>query len=482
MTKKARHLIDKVIKMETLLQGANDATSVVKDKEAWYVKQFLKNETANLEKIQSMIILREYPTKPYRPRVLHAKDKDRVIYPQHFMPWNILYHAIKVVFEPIVEKILIYDSSAGRKGKGQVFAALRTEQLLRKHTNLHYVVKLDIRKFYPSLPHKVIMNALRRYIDDDLFLELIEKTVLDYESDIEPLLLEEDAKKRATCPWTSNTPLAYVGKERGITLGNCINQIIGNLVLSEVDRYAKQKLHIEFYHRHCDDIVAMVRTKEEANELLRCFDDILSRMGMVVKCSSYVAPLMDESKLIDGRSIDFVGYVFSRKNMRMRKRTKLNMVKSFHGVKSRKRRKELYASYWGIAKWGKCTNLWNTILKENDMSFKEHGITTSQVNVDKDGKRVFDVQEKKLAELAQTHVPIIIHDFEDNVTIANKSGRCWVMFSFKDDANSEKYKFCTTSKRIIEKLNLGMQQNIYPLETFASIVFLRGGNFTYDLD
>lgn len=42
MTKKARHLIDKVIKMETLLQGANDATSVVKDKEAWYVKQFLK--------------------------------------------------------------------------------------------------------------------------------------------------------------------------------------------------------------------------------------------------------------------------------------------------------------------------------------------------------------------------------------------------------------------------------------------------------
>lgn len=96
------------------------------------------------------------------------------------------------------------------------------------------------------MPHKVVMNALRRYIDDDLFLELIEKTVLDYESDIEPLLLEEDAKKRATCPWTSNTPLAYVGEERGITLGNCINQIIGNLVLSEVDRYAKQKLHIEF--------------------------------------------------------------------------------------------------------------------------------------------------------------------------------------------------------------------------------------------
>ena len=47
------------------------------------------------------------------------------------------------------------------------------------------------------------MNALRRYIDDDLFLELIEKTVLDYESDIEPLLMEEDAKKRTTCPWAS---------------------------------------------------------------------------------------------------------------------------------------------------------------------------------------------------------------------------------------------------------------------------------------
>ena len=26
----------------------------------------------------------------------------------------------------------------------------------------------------------------------------------------ESLLVEEDAKKRATCPWASNTPLAYV--------------------------------------------------------------------------------------------------------------------------------------------------------------------------------------------------------------------------------------------------------------------------------
>ena len=482
MTKKARHLIDKQVRMETLWQGANDAVSVVKDKEAWYVKQFLKNQAANLEKIQNMIILRDYPVKKYYPRVIHAKDKDRVIYPQHFMPWNILYHAIKVVLEPVAERILIYDSSAGRKDKGQVYAALRTRQLLRKHPDLHYVVKLDIRKFYPSLPHKVIMNVLRRYIDDDLFLELIEKTALDYESDIEPILLKEDAKKRNTCPWASHTPLAYVGEKRGITLGNCINQIIGNLVLSEIDRFAKQELYLRFYHRHCDDIVAMVRAKEDANELMRRFDDFLCHMGLVVKCSSYVAPLMDEHKLVDGRCIDFVGYVFSRKNMRMRKRTKQSMARSFRGVRSRRRRRELYASYWGIAKWGKCMNLWKTVLNENDMSFKEHGIMTSQVNVDKDGKRVFDVPEKKLAELAQTHVPIVIHDFEDNVTIADKVGRCWVMFSYKDDAGDEKYKFCTTSKRIIEKLNIGKQQNLYPLETFASIVFLRGGNFTYDLD
>lgn len=482
MTKKVRHLIDKVISMDTLKQGSEDAIRVVKDKDAWYVKQFLKHKAENLEKIQSMIILRDYPQKRYHPRVLHAKDKDRVIYPQHFMPWNILYHAIKVVFEPVAERILIYDSSAGRKGKGQVFAALRTKQLLRKHKDLRYVVKLDIRKFYPSLPHKVIRDMLRRYIDDELFLELVEKTVLDYESDIETVLLQEDSKKNKNCPWASHTPLAYVGEKRGITLGNCINQIIGNLVLSKIDRMAKQELHVKFYHRHCDDIVAMTRTKEEANELMRRFDSFLCEMGMVVKCSSFVAPLMDEARLTDGRCIDFVGYVYSRKNMRMRKRTKKNMAKSFRDVKSSRRRSELYASYWGIAKWGKCKNLWNTILIDNDMSFKEHGITTSQVNVDKDGKRVFDVQEKKLAELAQTKVPIIIHDFEDNVTVAGKNGRCWVMFSYKDDINAEKYKFCTTSKRIIEKLNIGRQQDIYPLDTFASIVFLRGGNFTYDLD
>ena len=75
----------------------------------------------------------------------------------------------------------------------------------------------------------------------------------------------------------------------------------------------------------------------------------------------------------------------------MRKNMKKNFARKVKRIKSRKRNREIRASYWGWCKWGDCKNLWRT----------------------KDGKKFFDVKETRLMDIL--NVPITVVDFETNV-------------------------------------------------------------------
>lgn len=471
----------------TLERAADDAIAALDDKGAWYVKDFEKHRSERLLEIRRMIESGEFPEKQYKPKLHHdaSGGKDRDIYPLPMMPWSILYHAMKLMLEPIVERVLIYDSSAGRRGKGQTFGALRTRKMIRRNKSLTHFVKIDLKKFYQSIPHSVVTDALRRYIDDERFMRMFEATVLDYEADIEEQLTEERRRKLAYCQWADREPQRETGGKRGIVIGSCISQLIGNLVLSGIDHMVKERLRQKGYHRHCDDIVALCGSKEEANRLLGTIDRECNRIGLCVKANSFAAPLKDENKGIKGRSIDYVGYVFSRDNMRMRKRTKKRFARKMSRIKSRSRRQEVCAAYFGIAKWGRCKNLWRRIMMENKMSFKMHGITTSIVS-ELNGRRIFDVMEKKISMLASSRQRIFIHDFEDGLTIKDKGNKCSVLFK-EEESGDEYMKFITSSSRIIDKLRRAREmeaagEKIFPCETTVYEVRLNGGRYTYDMD
>ena len=119
------------------------------------------------------------------------------------------------------------------------------------------------------------------------------------------------------------------------------------------------------------------------------------------------------------------------------------------------------------------------------MSFKSYGIKTEIIS-DLNGKRIFDVQEKKISLLANCRAKIYVCDFEDNLTIKDKGDKCSVLF--KEDETSEDYfKFITSSNRIISKLRRARElenggTKIFPCETFVYEVRLNGGRYTYDID
>lgn len=487
MSIKARHLIDTMAEMATLERAATDAVNALDRKDVWYVREFERAKNEKLSELRDMIVSGEYPHKEYKPRCHHdaSGNKDREICPLPFYPWSILFHAVKLVLEPIAERVLIYDSSAGRKGKGQIFGALRTKGMLRRHKGLRYFAKSDLRKFYQSIPHDVVIDILGRYIDDGKFIQMFKDTVLDYMSDIGDVLEEERKRKIMYCKWADCTDIEHCRDNRGIAIGNCISQIIGNLVLSGIDHKMKEQYGVKGYHRHCDDIVMLGKDKEETAYYLNRLDYECNRIGLCVKASSFVAPLKDENINVPGRPIDYLGYVFSRCNMRMRKRTKVRFARKLKKVKSRKRRQEICAAYFGIAKWGKCKTVWKKILQSSKMSFKSYGIKTEIIS-DLNGKRIFDVQEKKISLLANCRAKIYVCDFEDNLTIKDKGDKCSVLF--KEDETSEDYfKFITSSSRIISKLRRARElenggTKIFPCETFVYEVRLNGGRYTYDID
>ena len=362
MTKKVRNLMDKLVLRETLEQAADDALDALNDKDIWYARKFKRHRKESLDKIQNMLILGIYPKKVYKSVEIQTDNKTRVITPEHFDPWNIVSHALKIVLEPISERVLIDNSSAGRKGKGQVYGALRVQKFIKKNKNFTHYGSGDIRKFYPSMPHSVVIYVLKRYIDDDLFIDCVKHVILDYESDIEPVLIEEHERKLKFCNWASNMPLGHIGEKRGITLGNSVGQMIGNLALSIVDRKMTQIEHTKGYHRHCDDITFFAESKERAIYLLTKLDIYCNELGVCLKASSFIAPLPDERKGIVGRELDFIGWKYTRDTMLVRKRTKNKSFRAFTRVKSRRRRQELIGAYYGIYKWGNCKRLWKTII------------------------------------------------------------------------------------------------------------------------
>ncbi len=57
------------------------------------------------------------------------------------------------VLEPIFERSFIFDSYACRRGKGTHAAVHRCQQFACR---FRYVLKADIKKFFPSLDHEIL--------------------------------------------------------------------------------------------------------------------------------------------------------------------------------------------------------------------------------------------------------------------------------------------------------------------------------------
>jgi retron-type reverse transcriptase len=130
----------------------------------------------------------ELTSKTYKPLPLISfilrDPKTRTISKSHFRD-RIVHHALINVLRPIFEKQFIYDSCAGRIGKGTLFALKRFEIFMRKTSRncknvpngfgdrnhiKGYCLKADIKHYFNEVNHSILLGIIAGKIKDhDVF-------------------------------------------------------------------------------------------------------------------------------------------------------------------------------------------------------------------------------------------------------------------------------------------------------------------------
>jgi len=144
-----------------------------------YVIDFERDLENNLLTLQSELLFHTYRPKPLETFILRD-PKTRKINKSAFRD-RVVHHAVCLIIEPYFERIFIYDSYANRKGKGTLKAIQRCDNFARivsrNNSGRAYVLKCDIRQYFETVTHQVLLCILRKRISDHRIIWLIKTQV-----------------------------------------------------------------------------------------------------------------------------------------------------------------------------------------------------------------------------------------------------------------------------------------------------------------
>ncbi|MBI4163260.1 MAG: hypothetical protein HY512_00225 [Candidatus Aenigmarchaeota archaeon] len=282
----------------------------------------------------------ELETVTYKPRSLKQfvirDPKTRLISASDFRD-RVVYHALCNIIQPIFEKTFIYDSHANQIRKGSSKAIERFDVFKRKVTEngrlvnkpldnnmvIGYVLKADIKHFFDTVDHQVLMMCIKRKIKDEKVIELIQK-ILDNH--------------------TTET-----GK--GMPIGNLTSQFFANLYLNELDYFVKHELKAKFYIRYVDDFVLLDRSKEELERTKIQINKFLKTISLELHTEkSQIYPLRAGTKFL-GFRIFYYHKLLTKRNIRKMEYRLTEFEKlSKEGKASRDDIQRSLVSWFGYAK------------------------------------------------------------------------------------------------------------------------------------
>jgi hypothetical protein len=242
---------------------------------------------------------------------------------------NVVMHCIMNVDGKILEDTLIADTFSGIKGRGPVVGVEKMKEYLSEYPDdvPIYVLKIDMRHYYDSIIREVLKGLISRKIKDRKALNL-HFVVID------------------------SSP------RKGIPKGNLPSQTYGNLYLSPLDHYIKEQKGFKHYARYCDDIVVLSSDKSALVALLADIKEFIKPYGLEIKSNAQVFP-------IERYGIDFIGYVFRRHEVRLRKRNERKLRRAARMFKEEPTKKnyKTLAAYWGLVKHiSRPDALWNAVV------------------------------------------------------------------------------------------------------------------------
>lgn len=254
-----------------------------------------------------------YKNPPHHPVQIYdgITRKKRVI----ICPTNkeqVIHHMLCNVLKPIFMHGMYEHSYGSIPGRGGVLGKKNIEKwLANDRKNCKYVLKIDIHKFFDSVPHDILKDKLNLIIKDKRFLDILFEVIDE--------------------------------TEVGLPLGFYTSQWLANWYLSDLDHYIKEELKACHYIRYMDDMVVFGSNKRKLHNMLRQIEAYLNNvLGLELnpKWQVFRFDYIKNGKHY-GRDLDFMGFRFFCNRTIMRKSIMLNCSRKAKAI-SKKRKPNVY--------------------------------------------------------------------------------------------------------------------------------------------
>jgi retron-type reverse transcriptase len=254
--KRAGQLLERIVDWSNLRWAVYRALRGKRDRAD--ARAYVANLDDNLRQMAERVRAGDFPVGRCTQFTIHDPKK-RVITAPCFAE-RVLHHAIMNVCEPVLEKFLIDDTFACRRGKGRVAALQRAV-----HFSARFPVflKLDIRKYFDSVSHLVLCRRLERRIKDERLLALFWQILDAY----------------------------HTSPGCGLPIGSLTSQHLANFYLGWFDRFVKEVLRAPGYVRYMDDCVLWGDNAQQlAESLVQCREFLQSELRLEVKPVPVIGP------------------------------------------------------------------------------------------------------------------------------------------------------------------------------------------------
>ena len=250
------------------------------------VKEVLSDVDGYTEKVYKLLETETYvPTVPRKIRIFdNSCRKERYIKVVPYYPDGIIQQLAVYAMKDVLMRGMYRWSCASIPGRGHSCAANYVKKHLKEDPKgTKYCGKFDIHHYYPTISKQKMMDALRRKIKDEKFLNLVEMII---RSDPDP----------------------------GISIGFYLNQWLANFFLEPLDHFICTLKGVKYYVRNMDDIVILGGNKKKLHRAREHISRYLETMlGLQLKDNWQIFKT-------DSRGIDFVGFRFFHGRTILRRR------------------------------------------------------------------------------------------------------------------------------------------------------------------
>ncbi len=348
--KRIGHLYEKIISVENLRLADEKARRG--KLRSYGVRVHDKNREANILALHEALLTKTFKTSAYDVFTIH-EPKERVIYRLPYYPDRIVHHAIMNILEPIWVRTFTHNTYSCVKGRGIEGCARRVERIIRAFEGKPlFCLKIDIRKFYPSMNHDVLKRLVRRKIKDSDLLWLLDEII-------------------------DSAP--------GLPIGNYLSQYLANICMCYFMHWANERMAQEVQEalrltekpriectEYADDIVFYAADKAVLREVLKLIRrEIEGGLSLRIKGNWQIFPIAANRNDRHGRALDYVGYKFFRRQKLVRKSIKQNLCRMTARLGRRRKPlsekayKQTVAPWLGWAKHCDSKHLLQTIIPKD---------------------------------------------------------------------------------------------------------------------